>query len=184
MPTEHISLSYKFAELSDEAKASAVETVAGKLGGEWFGSFDMECVSESIVYAFADALESPGWDKSGEGDFPGIAGVKLDGWDFGRGEGVLFDGSLDRTNAPALPWVESIEGVHLSADRYGTSVGVEQDDDGPREARDAMQEAVQDALDRALSAGRTQYEFFGSEENAQEWIDSNDPDFNEGGSLF
>lgn len=184
MPTEHITLSYKFAELSDEAKVAAVEVVAGKLGGDWFGSFDRECVSESIMYGLAVALNSPGWARFSEGDFPGVAGVKLTGWDVGRAEEVLFDGFLDRVNAPALPWAESIRGVYLADERYGTSVGVEMDDDGPEILRDAMQEAVRFALGRALSAGRSQFEFFGSEENAREWIDSNDPDFREDGSLF
>ena len=181
MPTEHITYSFKFDELSDEAKTVAVETVAGKLSGDWWDSADIECVSEAVVYHLAEAFKSPGWDTFGEGDFPGIAGVTLDGWDVDRGSYVAVSGRLDRDNAPALPWVESIDCVRLESSAYGTSVGVEADE---AEGVDDMQDAVRDALNEALITGRRVVEYIGSEENAREWIDNHEPDFHANGRLF
>lgn len=189
MPTEHISYSYKFDELSDEAKGWAIEAVAGKLGGDWWDSDDVENVSETILYKLAEILQSPGWDKFGPGDFPGIGGVKLQGWDVDRGGNIQVSGELSRTNAPGLPWSDAVGNVLLESSHYGTNVGVaEGDEDLPeaaqRDACLALAQVVQDALSEALSAGHKQVEYIISEENARAHIEAIDPDFDEDGSLF
>lgn len=190
MPTEHVVLSYKFDELSDDARDRALADVAAKLGGEWWDSFHDEQVSDSIMYRLASALRSPGWDSFGEGDFPGIDGVKLIGWDVGRGSHVQVSGRLTRENAPALPWSDAIDGVELGGDAYGTSVTVFEslDDERSQEALEQacmyFRQAVQDALAEALHAGREQADYMCSTEYAAQWIDGNDPEFYENGSLF
>lgn len=189
MPTEHVSLSYKFEELSDEAQGRAVEVVAGKLGGDWWDSGDVENVSETILYKLAGILKSPGWDSFGEGDFPGIDGVSLAGWDVDRGGCIQVDGTLTRSNAPGLPWSDAVGDVLLESTTYGTNVGVEEGEgDRPeaaqRDACLALAEVVQDALSEALSAGREQVEYISSEDNARAHIEAIEPDFNEDGSLF
>lgn len=188
MPTEHISISYKFAELSDEAKGRAVEVVAGKLGGDWWDSGDVENVSEAILFKLAEIFQSPGWDKFGPGDFPGIDGVALQGWDVDRGE-IQVSGELNRSNAPALPWSDAVGDAHLESSPYGTNVGVtEGDEDLPEGAQRvaclALGDVIRAALEDALAAGREQSEYIGSEENARDYIEGSDPDFNEDGSLF
>lgn len=170
---------YTFDELSEEAQAKAVEEVAGKLGGQWWDSHDDEQIAETLVYAFAEALGTPGRDAYGEGDFPGIPGMKLTGWDLGRGWRLVFAGLLDPDNAPALPWVQGIDEVVLSRD----GVRVIFDDEVPTEAVGDMREAVGDAVHEAWKAGRDQMEYMASEERAREWIADNEPEFTEDGEL-
>lgn len=130
MPTAHTRFSYKYEELSDDAKQTAVETIAGKLAGDWWDENDIERVSETILYKLAEIFRSPGWDTFGAGDFPGITGVTLDGWDLERGAHVLVRGHLDRDNAPGLPWTDSVGGVTLTSHNYGTTVDAEEGDFG------------------------------------------------------
>lgn len=234
MPTAHTRYSWKFTELDDETKAKAVENVAEKLGGDWWDEGDIESVRQVITYQLAEKVKAPDWDTYGSGDFPGIDGVKLDGWDIERGNHVALTGTLTRENAPGLPWVDGVGDVTLTSSNYGTSVNVEegdvpfvctscgqdavwdsgyaetkhhvihvsggtadddvQDDDHEpflleglpdREALcRTMEGAVKDAMRAALRAGREEAEYISSEEYAQEWINGNDPDFNEDGTLF
>ena len=189
MPQKHEVYSFKFDELSDDAKTRAVEVVAEKLGGDWWDSSDTDSIGETILYKLAEVLRSPGWDRFGEGDFPGIAGVKLDGWDVGRAEVIQVRGVLDRVNAPALPWSDLVGDVLLDGRRQGTNVGVEladgaKESEGFHSARKVLVEAVFAALQEALAAGRAQLEYMSSEEAARDYIDANDTDFREDGSLF
>jgi hypothetical protein len=190
MPQEHVSYSFKFAELSEDAQSAAVEAVAGRLSGEWWDN-DEE-IGDTIRYKLAEVFQSPGWDKFGEGDFPGIELVKLEGWDLGRGDYLILRGRLDRVNAPGLPWSDAVGDVFLEPNHYAggsTNVGVEEGDeelpeDVQRQACAAMTEAVTDAFHAALVAGREAMRYIGSEENAREHIEVNELDFNEDGSLF
>jgi hypothetical protein len=206
--TTHTTV-YALDELSPEARAKAVEDFAAKLGGEWWDSHDAERVSETIVYDLAARLEAPGWDRWGVGDFPGIDGVKLTGWDIERGQSVMFDGRLTRANAPALPWVEGIDAIELDAKRDYTSVSVEESepvctctgdvswlaphlDDCPSnvpnpstpEQHRTLVEAVKDAMHGAWKAGRDEGEYISSEENAVQCIEANEHRFLEDGSLY
>lgn len=184
MPTEHVRLSYKFVELSDGAKEVAVSAVAERLSGR-FDSHDIESIGETILYKLAEVFRSPGWDTFGEGDFPGINNFGIEGWDLNRGGFVLCRGELNEVNAPGLPWGSSVTDVLLGPVRCGTNVGVVAGDDREDRAEiEAMRDAVEGALQAALSAGLEQMESLGSEENARDHIDLNDPDFNEDGSLF
>src|SRR3954469_2995004 len=108
MPTAHTRFSYTFAELTDSAQAKAVEAVAEKLGGDWFDESDNDTIREDIVWELGRTLKAPGWDIEGAGDFRGIAGVTLDGWDLGQGDHLALKGTLDRDNAPALPWADGV----------------------------------------------------------------------------
>lgn len=235
MPTAHTRYSFTFDELSDQAKATAVESIAEKLGGDWWDSDDIERVSRTIVYKLGEVLTSPGWDTFGEGDFPGVAGVTLDGWDIERGQHVALNGDLTRENAPSLPWADGVASISLTALRHGTLVSAAHADvaficaqcgqesvweaafTGPGlhhtidvsggtiddevsdadhvptfpgglpdlEARcETVKDAVRDAMSAALTAGRAEADYIGSAENAQEWIDSNAPAFNEDGTVF
>lgn len=234
MPTAHTRFSFKYEELSDAAKKTAVEAVAEKLGGDWWNSDDAERVSETITYKLAEIFQSPEWDTTGESDFPGIDGITLSGWDLDRGSYILVSGTVTRENAPGLPWSDSIAHAILSERRSYVSIdAIPEDiaftcatcgqdalweagtDDGPRhitqvpggnvddDATDAdhkpvkaggmperarlcdeFEQTLREALDVALTAGRTVMEYIGSEDNAREYIEDGDLDFNEDGSLF
>lgn len=234
MPIAHTRYAFKYEELSDNAKQTAVETVAGKLGGEWWDSNDSDRVSEAITYKLAEIFQSPEWDTTGEGDFPGIDGITMSGWNLDRGSYILASGTVTRENAPGLPWSDSIAYAILSDQRSYVQIDVAlgdiaftcatcgQDalweagiDDGPRHiiqvpggnvdddatdadhkpvrangfpdrerARNEFKQTLSEALDAALTAGRAEAEFIGSEENARDSIEANYYDFNEDGSLF
>jgi hypothetical protein len=125
MPTQHISYSWRFDELSEAAQRKAVETVAGKLGGDWWDQADTDDIGATIQYQLAEVLKSPGWDTVGEGDFPGIDGVTVQGWDLDRGDYVSVGGALTRKNAPGLAWPDHAEHVELHEGRNGTGIDVE-----------------------------------------------------------
>ena len=171
-------------------REKAIENMAGKLA-EWWDSADIENVNETITYAFAGALKTPGWDTYGEGDFPGIDGVQLHGWDIDRGAYVLFSGRLNHDNAPALPWVDGVHSVTLTERREHTSVDVvtdldADDDDAPAASEadiDAIAEAVREAMHGAWKAGRDQAEYLTSAEYAAETIEGNGYRFLEDGTF-
>src|SRR5215207_1798093 len=184
---------YTLDELEPRAREKAIEGIAAKLGGDWWDYDDIDNVSETIVYALATALGTPGREKWGEGDFPGIPGVKLEGWDLDRNDNLELRGTLDRENASALPWDDGVTDVVLTPTRWnGTEIEVrwdegDRDPDQERdltvvreeckELADKVEEAVEDALHRAKQAGREQMEYISSEEAAIEYIERNEREF-------
>lgn len=182
---------YKYGELSKAAQAKAVESAREKLSGPWWDSTDNEEISETIAYAFAQQLGTPGHATYGEADFPGIPGINLAGWDLERGESVEFKGKLTRENAPALPWVDGIVAVHLNdSPHFGfrESAHVVWDDvepyeDAQKAADSDMGQAARDAMRAAWEAGRTQMDYKCGDEYAREWIEGNEPAFTEDGAL-
>lgn len=197
MPREIITTVYKFAELSTESQSRAIESVAGMLSRNWGDLSDLEDMTNNLVYSLAEKFGSPGWDTFGAGDFPGIDGVRLDGWDLDRGERLDLAGTLTRENAPALPWAEHIDSVELSSSHYSGSriyVTASEDEFVPHAEYDAfiaawdkhtepMRIAIESAIAEALSAGRTELDYLTSAEYAQEWIEGNEPEFTESGDL-
>lgn len=205
----HRTTVYTLDELTAEARAAAIANVSEKLTGDWWDTHDIERVTETIVYALADALKTPGREKWGVGDFPGIEGVKLSGWDIERGQSVLFDGKLTRENAPALPWVNGIEAVELDAKRDHTYITVEESEPectcppngswlSPHEAacptnapnpattdqHKGLREAARDAIHKAWEAGRQEGDYIGSAQYATEDIEANERLFHADGALY
>lgn len=188
-PTPHVRFSYTFADLSEDAKQKALDTIAGKLSGDWFDDGHREDIASTITMNLAVSIAFPGQEKYGEGDFPGIDGVKLESWDADRGE-AGFHGTLTRENAPGLDWPDEVYAVDLDARRFGgTTITVELDEDTEETAdveavADAFKQTVREKIQEAATAGVRQAEYIGSEENAQDYIDGNDPEFTEDGDLF
>src|SRR5262245_30068924 len=157
MPHDRITTIYTYDELSDEAKQRAVEQVAEKMAGPWWDSHDTEAVGEAILYTLAEKLGSPGWDTYGAGDFPGIDRVSIEGWDVDRGWSIEWRGVFTRTNAPDLPWVDGIEDVYRHGHHdYGMSYESE-DSDPSGTGRDAIKQALSEAIHDALKAGRDEW---------------------------
>lgn len=127
MPTAHTRYSWKYTELTDEAKLKAVETIAGKLGGDWWDNHDTNRVGDTIRWELGRTLKSPGWDTMGQEEFS-LSGIQLNGWDVDRGSHVAVEGTLTRESAPGLPWADGVAEVQLTATRYGTTVDVEEGD--------------------------------------------------------
>lgn len=176
-------------ELTPEARLKAIANVTSLMAGDWWDEGDVEQVSKAIVYAFAEALMSPGWNRYDEGDFPGIDGVQLGGWDLDRADTVALDGTLTRQNAPALPWLDGIVEVRLEvAPRGGhTYIGVVVEHGETSLARGAvmlMRNAVTDAMFAAKSAGRRQLEWLTSNERAEDDILANGREFTADGELY
>lgn len=180
---------YPFNELGEEAQARAVEVLREKLGGEWWDQGDNDDVRDAMIYTLAEKVKTPGWDTYGVADFPGIDGVTVDGWNLDRNQALAVSGTLDRANAPALPWTTSIDHVDLSpAFGDGTRIRVETTEpdctcpedpaasdhlDGcpvtqHPEGEDEMKQAVQNALSEAWSAGEKEAEYKAGEENARQ----------------
>jgi hypothetical protein len=112
---------YGFAELSEQAQARAIEVLCARLAGSWWDSGDNEDVRNAMVYELATKLGTPGHDQYGEGDYPGVPGVTVAGWDMDRHQALALDGRLDRDNAPALPWTTGLDHVELSGYRSETT---------------------------------------------------------------
>lgn len=179
---------YPYDELSDEAKLAAVRNVSEKLNGPWWDSHDNERLAETMVWEFARGLKSPGWDRYGPGDFPGITGVELAEWDLDRGQTIKFKGTLTRDNAPALPWTRDIESVTLNHPDLSAAVVVDPDltapGELPGEAEQAMCTAVKAAVRVAWRAGRTENDYMESDEYARDWIEVDEPEFTVDGQLY
>jgi len=180
---------YTLDELEPAAQERAVETVREKLGGDWWDSHNIEAVGEVMVYTFAEKIGTPGREEWGVADFPGIDGIKLDGWDLDRGQTILFSGTLTRENAPALPWLDGIVSVELNARRDYVDVDVIESDDPEvrnttREESRAMREAVETAMHAAWIAGEAEAEYITSAENAREDIEANERRFLADGTLY
>lgn len=181
---EIITRVYTFEELSASAQERAVEAIQCELG-TWDRT---EEIGEEILFTLAEAFHSPGWDTYGPGDFPGIDGMTVSGWDLGRGDYVTLSGCLTRSNAGALPWSDDIGDVLLDAQRDHTHIGVEdaRDDDAydsykPPPGAEAMSEAIRDALHRAAEAGRECLRGLAGEDAAREHIEINELEFTEDG---
>lgn len=174
---------FKLDELDDDARQKAIEQVSGLLTGEWWDSDDMDQVSESIAWKFGNVLGTPG-------DPDSVPGVKVEGWDVGRGQYVAFKGELTPENAPNLPWVDDIYEVRLYAERDHTRVCVmsEEPEESIEESLDdavrRMDDAVADAIHEAWKSGRDHMEHVGSEEYAVEHIEANEREFHADGSLY
>lgn len=183
--TTHVTV-YRYEELSDEAKQTAVRAISEKLNGPWWDQADNDAISEVIVAALAEALLTPGWNQYGVSDFPGIPGIKLVEWDLERGRLAKFTGTLTRENAPVLPWVAGIDSVLLSNPDIYRSVWVEvNDDDAVTDERiAAMRTATDAAIESAWQAGRREMDYKESDEYASEWIEANEPEFTEDGSHY
>ncbi len=200
---------YQLAELTTEAQARAVEAIAEKLASVWWDDHDNEAIGETIRYSLAGTFKTPGHDTYGCGDFPGIPNVTVVGWDLDRGQYVQVKGTLDRTNAPGLPWVDPAGSIILTDGRNGTEVEIIEadgpdctcDHGGWESTHDAgcpersyvgltdaeienLAEAVTDAIHAAWIAGRQEAEYKSSAEYAREWIESNEMEFLEDGTAY
>ncbi len=238
MPTEHIRVSYTYDELSDTAKAKAVEEVASRFAGQWWDENDNDDVRDVMRFAFGEKLKTPGWDIYGPGDFTTDA-FKVAGFQVGYAPFVAFEGTLNRENAPGLPWHDHAENITLSAPHRtdatrvevnrvdalpfvctgcgqtasvsygydGTAYPVHERREGglayPDHDTDAdheawlleglpsytsalgeLGEAVEKAVRAALEAGEKEYEYKTGEDYARDYIEHNDQEFNEDGSIF
>jgi hypothetical protein len=167
----------EFDQLTETAQEHAITIIRGKLANEWFESEDGQMVADTMVYAFATAIGAPHADEYGEGDFPGIAHVKLSGWSIRDGGSVFLTGTLTPENAPALPWTDRLDSVVLESVGNGTSIVVREDRQSPTGAPfaefDTMESAVQDAVNTGVSAGIAEFEYRTGEENARNYAENN-----------
>ena len=184
MPRDIVTTVYTFDELSEEAKARAVATMADNLAGFWWDSSDNEEISDVIVHAFAATLLSPGHDTYGVADFPGINGVSLEEWELDR-RYLALRGTLTRENAPALPWVEGIDVIRLHARRVYTDVETVLLDDAEitRDDDIRIMKCVLDALRIAMAAAVAEYEYKTGEECARERCENGGYEFHADGTL-
>lgn len=182
-------------ELEPDAKEKAVETVAGKLGGDWWDQDDIDDIGNAIVWSLANKLGTPGHEKYGDADFPGIPGVKLTEWDADRGK-IVVRGTLTRENAPSLPWTEGLTEVRLENPGLwqGTYTMVDTamhpltlgraERAELVQQQETMHEAVEQALHAALADGRREMEYKTSTGYAREWIEANGLEFYADGRLY
>lgn len=200
---------YQLEELDASAQEKAIDAIRERLGGDWWDEHDNADVGAAMLYSLAGTLQAPGWDTFGSGDFPGIAGVTMNGWDIGRGQSLALDGTLDRDNAPMLPWVEGIAEVSLSGIRSDSTVVDVVDADpectcahGGWEShhepgcptlthqaatdaqREVMRQVVRDAIHTAWKAGSDEADYKTSDEYTRQWIDANGCEFLSDGTLY
>jgi hypothetical protein len=173
---------YSYDELNETAKGNALGAVQNMLAESW-DSFDVDRISEAIVYALAKALGSPGWDTYGSGDFTGIKGLKVAEWDVSYRSFLAFDGYLTPETAPKLPWPDDSDLFRVGpTNEVWTTSGFDLWLNNRDDVK-AFKYAWDSALEAALKAGREEYEYMSSEEAAQEYIDANEPEFTETGEL-
>jgi hypothetical protein len=201
---------FTFDELTEEAQAKAVEVVREWLAGPGWDDDDNDAVKNAMVWELAAKLGTPGVHEHGEADFPGIDGVRCDGWSLDRGRLLLLSGALTRDNAPSLPWVEGIAQVELEvhqsdrlmvtvvdADPDCTCGDVDpwvssHDEDCPTAQpcpvtdaqRGALERAVRDLISEAWMAGEKEAEGRTSEEFARDEIDAQGYEFTADGQLY
>lgn len=180
---------YELDELDPEARLAAIWNVRHQLTGPWWGETDIESIAEEIVYGIANQLASPGWNTFGAGDFPGIDGVQLVGWDVERDLSAQLDGTLTRENAPALPWIDEIHAVRLSSAPRGGHTFIEvvvEDVEAvePDAMVSTMRDAVLAAIDYGLQDGRAQLEYLTSDARAEEDALANGREFYADGRLY
>ncbi len=178
---------YTLDELDEAAQEKAVQYIVGKLGGDWWDSFDIESITETMVMGLAEQLGTPGHENYGVGDYPGIPGITAGGWDIDRGQYFLISGTLTRENAPKLPWVDGLDEIEVEAKHdhnYYTCVSETLTCEEVDRIGAPVVQAVRDAVHAAWKAGEDEYEYLTSEQRAREWIDSNDAEFTEDGDLY
>jgi hypothetical protein len=180
-------ISFSFGELSDVAKGAAVAQVLERNASREWDSFDVDNARDLMVYTMAEKFQSPGWDKFGVGDFPGIVNVEIPAFDLDR-QWIGAEGTLTRENAPSLPWVDAIDSVTMEAPHRvdATVVNVHESDEGAEltgAQSDAMEEAVTDALHAAITAATTEQEYQAGEEKAREDAE-NEYQFTADGSIY
>jgi hypothetical protein len=192
---------YLFDELSEGAQQKALDNVRERLSSSW-DSGDVEDVWETIRLSLAKRFGSPHWE-----DGAAVPDLAEDGFDLDRGSYVAVSGTLTRDTAPALPWVDTIDSVHLSGRRTDyTAIEVSERDadctcgaDWCEECdptcarlterlsdadREAMVDAVRDALAEALTDARAEYEYQTGEERARDHIEANELEFTEDGGIY
>lgn len=166
-----------FDQLSAEAQETAVANVRDRMAGQWWESDDSHQVGMTILFSFATSIKAPFSDSCGEGDFPGIVNVELTGWTVDGNNYATFAGWLTPDNAPALPWTEALDRVILTGERTGTVIAPEthwQNDNEATPAEiDAMEQAVRDAINDAISAGVAEYEYKTGDEVARDYAENN-----------
>jgi hypothetical protein len=166
---------YSFDELSGTAQDRAVELIREKFAGDWWDSSDIDDISNVIHCTFAEKIGTPQAAEYGVADFDGIQGITLESWDVDHMT-VAFRGTLDRDNAPALPWVEAVMDISLTGGRRHGSIDLniaENPSWGDEAACETLLDAVRDALDSAIRAGADEYEYKTGDEYAREWCRNN-----------
>lgn len=190
---------YTLAELK-EHHPNGYERALDKLRTSLWEDGQRESVSEDITYEFGQRVGDTTVERYGTGDYPGVDGVELKGWDLERGSYVAFAGTLTPENSPALPWHDWLEQVDLRAGRSYTENNVVDSENAPyipwnkRETdydedqralvqiRDAMRDAIDAALSEALASGQRAAEHLESEENLLELAQANEWEFDEHGA--
>lgn len=193
---------YTLAELK-EAHPNGYERALDNLRRSlWEGGAHIESVADDIAYEFGKQVGDTTVERFGEGDYPGVADVELKNWSVqDRSAHVGFAGTLTEKSAPGLPWHEWIESVTLTAHRSSTEIVVNDGDDAPYigynvrrenydedqerlyDLREAMRDAVWEALNEALAAGEKAAEYMDSEENLLELAEVNEWEFDEHGVM-
>lgn len=146
-------------ELMPTAYSRAVDALVAARADLWeMPMGDIGMVAEDIMYALGQALGDPRVGDFGEGDYPGVDGLSVEGWSFENAPSVAVDGNLTRQNAPGLPWVPGIEEVWLVPEGIyrmnRTEITVwSPNARGIEVQRKAMLEAVYAALAKAEQAG-------------------------------
>lgn len=170
-----VRTTYAFDELTPEAQGRAIDAVL-ELEAEAIDHTDD--IDATIKEAWAFALAE---DGGGEGSRPDLESM-VTGWDTGRGESVELVGTLYQNTSPKLPWPSGenearIEFFGEDSGAFHIS-GVDSD-----LARVRLEDAVKLAIYAAIKAGRSQYEYYGSEEHARAEIEINEFEFTEEGKL-
>jgi hypothetical protein len=168
----------------------------------WDGGDYIESIANDIVYEFGKRVGDASVERFGEGDYPGVAGVELKNWAVAdRSAHVGFEGTLTEESAPGLPWHEWLESVTLHARTGSTEIVVNDSDEAPYigynvrrenydeeqerlyDLREAMRDAVWEALSEALAGGERSAEFADSEENLLELAEANEWEFDQHGVM-
>lgn len=172
-------IDYTWTALSDDAKERAVELLADREAQRPWDSYDIDRIRETLVFALADQLGTPEREQWGSGDFPGIPNIKIEEWDLERGQSLTVSGTLDRDNAPDLPWTDSMDDVVMGGGRRGyPMIDVRERETGsgeiPEDEMAAMELAVKTALHGALKASVAESEYMASVEAARERAENDD----------
>ena len=172
-------------ELGDTARQDAIEAMASRVY-QWTEASDL---ASTIVFEIAHALQTPGRDDYGPGDFPGIDGLELWEWDVERLD-ITARGSLTLESAPALPWgmLESyrLGGGHDYAAAYYTDKDgywievaefLDEDDAAIPLAFNILEQAIREALHDGIVAARDELEYRCSEAAIIEDCEANEQEF-------
>jgi hypothetical protein len=181
MPRDITTTAYSFDELGPDAQDKAVQQVAERHAGPWWDQSDNDDIAGVMIYTFAEKLGTPGWDKFGTADFPGIPGVTLEAWDLEQGRTIVFAGSLTRDNAPSLPWADGIDSVEMRSGRNRSKIEPMLVEDGSEvvtgdqiDAAASIADAVLGFTQDAWFAGDKEADYKTGLEYAREWCENND----------